>query len=156
MSNPLARLMPEVLEHRGVWVGHYRHLDTQGNTLDLHQSRVECVFPAEGEVVYVQRNQFSWDDGREYQVEFGGVIQHEKIYWDTDTFKGYGWVASPNVFLLELERKDEPGAWFYESIVMGADKKHRARTWHWFRDGQCYKRTLCDEHRLLSLNSLSS
>lgn len=149
MTSILKQLMPAVLEHAGVWQGTYRHIDTQGNTLDFHQSQVECVFPETGPIVYVQRNKFSWDDGRVFNVAFDGIIQNNKIYWDTDTFKGYGWVASPNIFLLELERKDEPGAWFYESIVMGADKKHRARTWHWFKDGVCFKRTLCDEHLVL-------
>lgn len=149
MSNPLEHLMPDVLNHQGTWVGTYRHLDGQGNTLDYHQSRVECIFPTEGKVVYIQRNQFDWEDGRQFKASFDGIVKNDKIFWDTDTFRGYGWVASPNVFLLELERKDEPGAWFYESIVMGADKAHRARTWHWFKQGKCYKRTLCDERLLV-------
>lgn len=146
MTSPLHKLMPDVLSHAGIWQGTYRHIDIEGNTLDVHKSRVECIFPEEGEVVYIQRNQFEWDNGRIFNVAFDGIIKDNRIYWDTETFKGYGWVASPNIFLLELERKDEPGAWFYESIVMGADKKHRARTWHWFKNGQCFKRTLCDEH----------
>lgn len=146
MTSPLHKLMPAVLEHEGIWEGTYRHIDIEGNTIDLHKSRVECIFPEEGEVVYIQKNQFEWDDGKLFNIAFDGIIKDNRIYWDTETFKGYGWVASPNIFLLELERKDEPGAWFYESIVMGADKKHRARTWHWFKNGQCFKRTLCDEH----------
>ena len=146
MTSPLHKLMPAVLEHKGIWEGTYRHIDIEGNTIDLHKSRVECIFPEEGEVVYIQRNQFEWDNGKVFNIAFDGIIKDNRIYWDTETFKGYGWVASPNIFLLELERKDEPGAWFYESIVMGADKKHRARTWHWFKNGQCFKRTLCDEH----------
>ncbi len=145
MSNPLHQLMPAVLEHAGVWQGTYRHIDENGETLDFHKSRVQCFFPEKGPVVYIQRNQFNWENGKVFNVEFDGVIRNDRIYWDTETFKGYGWVASPNVFLLELQRKDEPGAWFYESIVMGADKKHRARTWHWFKEGVCYKRTLCNE-----------
>jgi hypothetical protein len=145
MKNSLHSLMPDVLAHAGVWKGTYRHIDIQGNTLDLHKSNVTCIFPQQGPVVYIQKNVFSWDDGKEYKVSFDGIIKNNRIYWDTPTFKGYGWVASPNIFLLELERKDEPGAWFYESIVMGADQKHRARTWHWFKGGVCYKRTLCDE-----------
>ncbi len=146
MTSQLQELMPEILLHRGTWRGNYRHIDIQGNILDQHKSQVECVFPDEGPVVYTQRNKFKWDDGRTYQVEFDGCIRDNKIYWDTPTFKGYGWVASKHIFLLELERKDEPGAWFYESIVLGDTQKHRARTWHWFKQGKCYKRTLCDEY----------
>lgn len=145
MANPLIEIMPPIMAHAGVWEGFYRHIDCQGNTLDLHRSRVECLFPDQGSVVYVQKNLFTWDDGRSYKAEFSGVLKDNQIYWDTETFRGYGWVASPNIFVLELERKDEPGAYFYESIVMGWNKTDRARTWHWFKEGKCYKRTLCDE-----------
>ncbi|TQV72621.1 hypothetical protein FKG94_18175 [Exilibacterium tricleocarpae] len=148
MTNPLQDLMPSVLAHAGTWVGSYRHIDSDGNTLDFHRSRVECVFPERGPVVYLQKNQFTWEDGRCYRVEFGGVLRDGRIYWDTETFRGCGWAAGAQVFLLDLERKDEPGARFYETIVMDAGQASRARTWHWFKDGRCYKRTLCDERRL--------
>ena len=49
--------------------------------------------------------------------------------------------------MLRLERKDVPGASFTEVIVLGGDGKSRARTWHWFIDGELYQRTLCDEWR---------
>lgn len=146
MTNPLQQLMPEVLLHRGTWRGTYRHIDILGKLLDEHKSEVQCVFPDEGPVVYIQRNKFTWTNGKAYEASFDGVIRDNKIFWDTPTFRGYGWVASKHIFLLELARKDEPGAWFYESIVMGDSLKHRARTWHWFNKGQCYKRTLCDEY----------
>jgi hypothetical protein len=35
-----------------------------------------------------------------------------------------------------------------EVIVMGEGGQHRARTWHWFRDGRLVRRTLCDEQRV--------
>ena len=145
MVSPLAKLMPPILEHAGVWEGVYQHLDINGNIIDQHASRVECVFPTDGDVVYIQRNHFTWPDGREYNVEFGGVLVNDRIYWDTETFSGYGWQISPNMFVLELDRKDEPGASFFEAIVMGQNKRDRARTWHWFKDGKCYQRTLCNE-----------
>lgn len=147
MANPLRQLMPSVLAHEGIWLGTYRHIDLQGKTLDFHKSRVECLFPEHGAAVYIQRNCFTWEDGRCLQVEFPGILKEGRIYWDTETFRGYGWAASEHIFLLELERKDEPGAYFYESIVMGSTDNQRARTWHWFKEGRCYKRTLCDEYR---------
>jgi len=137
--------MPSIYEHEGVWEGEYQHIDMQGNIVDRHASRVECVFPETGNEVYVQRNYFKWDDGREYQAEFSGVIVNNRIWWDTETFSGFGWVAAPNIFLLELDRKDLEGATFSEAIVMGASKRDRARTWHWFKNGKCYQRTLCNE-----------
>ena len=98
-----------------------------------------------GDEVYVQKNQFTWDDGRTHKAEFVGTLVGDKIFWDTETFKGFGWQASPAIFLLELDRKDVPGASFSEVIIMGDTKRSRARTWHWFREGHCYQRTLCNE-----------
>ena len=137
--------MPSILQHEGIWQGEYQHIDRDGKIIDRHASRVECVFPAMGDEVYIQKNHFSWDDGREQKVEFGGVLRDDRIFWDTPTFSGYGWEAGPAIFLLELDRKDVAGASFTEIIVLGASGKHRARTWHWFKDGRCYQRTLCNE-----------
>lgn len=148
MASPLSKLMPSVLRHAGVWEGTYRHIDCSGNTLDFHRSRVECLFPMHGTVVYIQKNEFTWDDGHYYRAEFSGVLKNDRIFWNTATFRGYGWAVSTDVFVLELERKDEPGVSFYESIVLGKGAKHRARTWHWFKEGICFKRTLCNERRV--------
>jgi len=146
MTNLLKELMPEIFEHEGVWEGVYQTIDLNGQMIDQHASRVECSFPDEGDIVYIQNNQFTWDDGRTYNVEFGGVLVDNRIYWDTETFSGFGWQACAGMFLLELDRKDTPGASFSEVIVMGDTKKDRARTWHWFKDGKCYQRTLCNEY----------
>lgn len=138
--------MPGIYKHEGAWEGTYRHVSLNGETLDVHKSQVECIFPDSGEVIYIQKNAFAWDDGRRYENEFSGILRNNKIYWDTPTFSGFGWMGGDIIFLLELDRKDEIGASFHEAIVLGSTGKHRARTWHWFKDGQCYKRTLCDEH----------
>ncbi len=145
--NPLREKMPAMLRHEGVWTGIYRHLDRDGGLVDQHQSRVECVFPDSGPVVYIQRNLFTWPDGRVLEYEFGGTLEGDRIYWDTDRFRGYSWCTRDDLILLNLERKDEPGAMFYEVIMLGSDPNQRSRTWHWFRDGALYKRTLCDEIR---------
>ena len=129
--------------------GRYRHIDTDGVLLDEHETRVECVFPETGPYAYVQRNRFEWPDGRTREVEFGGVLEGDRIFWDTDTFAGYGWTTRDGVILLTLDRKDLPDASFTEIIVLGPGGDDRARTWHWFRDGALFQRTLCDERRLV-------
>jgi len=149
MSYSLKKWMPEVLEHEGIWEGEYQHVDMLGNVIDRHASRIECIFPTQGDVVYIQRNSFKWPDGREFKTEFSGTLDDGRIWWDTDTFSGYGWQASPNTFLLQLDRKDIVGASFTEVIVMGESKRDRARTWHWFQDGACFKRTLCNERLIV-------
>ncbi len=143
----IAERMPAMLLHEGVWQGVYRVVDLDGNVIDRHDSRVECVFPDDGLWAYVQKNRFTWPDGREFVAEFGGKLRGDRLYWDTDRFSGYGWATHDNVVMLTLDRKDRPGESFTEVIVLAPDGSHRARTWHWFRDGALYQRTLCDEMR---------
>lgn len=73
------------------------------------------------------------------------MLRDGRLWWDNDTFKGCGWESHFGLILLNLERKDDPGANFYEIICLGSDGLHRARTWHWFKDGKLFRRTLCDE-----------
>lgn len=143
----VAAALPALLLHEGLWRGRYRTVDLDGKVVDEHASEVECVFPQGGAYHYVQRNAFRWDDGRTKEVEFGGVLEGDRIYWDTDTFRGYGWTTTDDVVLLTLERKDVPDTTFTEIIVLGANHRNRARTWHWFKNGELYQRTLCDERR---------
>ena len=141
--------MPALLLHEGIWVGRYTTIDLDGRVVDRHVSRVECEFPDEGPHAYVQRNRFAWNDGRTHEIEFGGVLEGERIFWDTERFTGYGWVTREDVVLLTLDRKDRPGDSFTEIIVLAPDGQSRGRTWHWFRNGRLFQRTLCDEHRIL-------
>jgi hypothetical protein len=144
----MAACMPAMLLHEGNWEGAYRVVDLDGNVIDQHESRVECRFPENGPYAYVQKNHFSWPDGREFHAEFGGELRGDRLYWDTDRFSGYGWATLDDVVMLTLDRKDRPGEKFTEVIVLAPDGSHRARTWHWFRDGILYQRTLCDEQRV--------
>ena len=63
--------MPILAKHEGVWEGYYRHLDTQGRTIDTHRSRLLCRFaPEAGEWDYHQTNLYYWDDGKKEVREF--------------------------------------------------------------------------------------
>jgi hypothetical protein len=145
-SKPLiADVMPGMLRHKGLWHGRYRHVDTEGALLDTHTAEVECIFPTDGPYAYVQRNRFMWEDGREQVTTLNGVLRDGKLWWDNEKFEGCGWETHFDLILLNLDRKDDAGANFYEIICLGNDGRHRARTWHWFKDGKLFKRTLCDE-----------
>jgi hypothetical protein len=148
MNPELARLMPSLARHAGTWEGRYRHLDAEGRLIDSHQARVVCEFPAHGQHVYIQHNHFIWDDGREVRATLPGILRGDRLFWDTPTFSGHSWESHDGIILLNLDRKDEPGANFFEMITIGKTGEHRARTWHWFRDGRLFKRTLCDERRI--------
>ena len=144
----LTGIMPAMLKHAGVWEGVYRHVDSANVEIDRHEARVECLFPNEGPFAYIQKNLFTWDDGKEYRSTLEGVLRDDKLWWDNDMFSGCSWESEFGLILLNLNRKDDPGANFYEIICLGDDGNHRARTWHWFKDGKPFKRTLCDERRV--------
>jgi len=144
----LEKHIPAMLLHEGTWEGTYRFVDLEGNVTDQYSSHIQCVFPDDGPWVYVQKNHYAWPDGRVFETEFGGELRGNRIWWDTDRFHGYGWATHDDIVLLTLDRKDNPGESFSEMILMAPDGVHRARTWHWFRDGKLFQRTLCDERRV--------
>lgn len=134
--------------HAGVWEGVYTHINRGAEVIDKHRVRIRCEFPTSGEFVYIQHNHFMWDDGREYKAVLPGVYCDGRLWWDLETFKGSAWETLDGLILLNLDRKDDPGANFFEIIAMGATGQQRSRTWHWFKDGALFKRTLCDEWKV--------
>jgi hypothetical protein len=140
--------MPAMSRHAGVWEGTYTHVSPDGVLLDRHRTRVECLFPTSGPHAYIQRNLFTWDDGRTQSAELPGVYRDGALWWDVPTFHGKAWQSGPDLILLELHRRDVPGAWYWEMICLAPGASTRARTWHWFGpDGGLIRRTLCDEKR---------
>lgn len=138
--------MPTMRSHEGIWEGQYRHIDRDGTLKDIHRTQVRCEFPDSGPYVYIQHNRFTWETGRTAEAVLNGTFFNNRLWWDKPTFKGYAW-EHEGVIFLELDRKDEPGSKMRECILMG-EKGHRSRTWHWFRDGQLYRRTLVDEYKV--------
>jgi len=139
--------MPAMLWHEGIWTGSYRHLGEDSSVLDQHQSRVVCEFPTEGEAAYRQTSSFNWSDGRSQEQTFLGYMRGERMWFDTATFAGWAWQTGDDIIMLSLDRKDLPGQRFVETILIGEERNRRVRTWHWFDQGVCYKRTLCTETR---------
>ena len=143
----VAQCMPALLPHAGVWAGEYQYVDLRGVVTDSCRSQVQCVFPEQGPFDYIQKNRFEWASGEVTESEFGGVVHGDRLLWDTETFSGFAWTTQEDVVMLCLQRKDQPNTRFTEIIVMGADGNNRARTWHWFKDGKLFQRTLCNEYR---------
>ena len=140
---------PATRAHVGIWEGTYTHINADAQIEDRHRSRVICEFPDDGgNVFYRQRIEFTWPDLRARHDIFEGRVSGARLIYDTPTFHGESWETSDGLILLNLLRKDEPGANFFEIIAMGSTGQHRARTWHWFRNGTLYRRTLCDESRV--------
>ncbi|WP_371398132.1 hypothetical protein [Fretibacter rubidus] len=140
--------MPAMRAHAGTWEGVYTHINRDAEILDKHAVNVRCEFPSSGDYVYVQHNHFTWDDGREYRATLPGTYRDGRLWWDLETFSGSAWETKDGLILLNLDRKDDPGANFFEIIAMGSTGQQRSRTWHWFKDGALFKRTLCDEWKV--------
>jgi len=144
----LEAAMPAMLLHEGYWNGWYRDFDLDGRLIDARQVKTHCEFPDHGEWHYVQHNWINWADGREMHVEFGGRLEGDRLIWDTDRFSGYGWQTHEHTIMLRLDRLDVPGACYVEMIGLFPGARTRARTWQWFKSGEPWKRTLCDEERI--------
>jgi hypothetical protein len=146
--------MPLLASGEGVWEGWYRYYDAMtGELTDAHRSRLICRIPEDGKPSdYHQTNHYYWADGRVETREFPANYRDGRIWWDNDLINGWAAAMQPDdnhlSTCLNWVRKDEPGIYLYEMIQVDKAVQNRARTWHWFRDGKCYQRTLIDEVRV--------
>jgi hypothetical protein len=142
--------MPILVSNEGVWEGWYRYYDAKTGLLtDQHRSRLICRLTEEPGREYHQTNYYFWEDGRTEVREFPAWYEDGRVRWDNDLIKGWAAEMRPDDFnrstCLNWTRKDEPDIYLYEMIQNSDDRKNRARTWQWFRNGICYQRTLIDE-----------
>ncbi len=144
----LIAAMPAMLRHEGWWDGWYRDVDPAGRLIDERRVATQCAFPADGEFHYFQHNRLRWADGREAEYSFGGRLEGERIAWRTERFTGFAWQTLADTLMLRLDRLDVADAYYLETISIAPDDASRVRTWHWFRGGRPWKRTLCDEWRI--------
>ena len=141
--------MPVLVRHEGDWKGNYIYVDAEGRIVDQHDSHLTCSFPTEGEHPYHQINRYTWADGRHEEHQFPGDYADGKLLFDTARIKGHAWEVDENNVVLTWYYKDDPANPLYELIYISPCGNHRARTWHWFKDGELYKRTLIKERRVL-------
>lgn len=146
--NPIHTQMRPLMRHDGIWEGEYHLVDRGGKTIDRHRSRIEVRFPSEGPHHYTQKNHFTWDDGRETRGEYPGICRDGVLYWDNELIKGQAWSVDEYSTVLTWQRHDTPDAYLYEIIIINRSNDQRSRTWHWFRDGCVFQRTLIDERKV--------
>lgn len=139
--------MPAMFAHEGEWDGTYRVIGVDGALIDEYRVRTRCELPDDGPYAYIQHNRMEWADGRSADYCFGGALVGDQLVWNTDRFYGHGW-QSGELILLRLDRRDVADSHYVEMIDIAPDGKSRMRSWHWYQDGQPWKRTLCDERRI--------
>ena len=141
--------MQLLARHEGEWVGEYVLVDASGAVIDRHASHLTCTFPEGGGAHdYFQTNRYRWEDGREETFSFPALFRDGRIWFDTERIEGSAWEIDERTIVLTWRRKDIEGAELYEMIQLSPDGEHRARTWHWFQDGELQQRTLIKEQRL--------
>lgn len=140
--------MPLLARHEGTFRGTYTFVDAAGNVTDRHECELAHAFPESGEPAYFQTNHYRWPDGREEHIEFPASYADGKIHFDTDRIKGFAWEVDDQTIILHWRYKSDPQTYLYEMIQLDASGTHRTRTWHWFKDGVCFQRTLIAEERV--------
>lgn len=140
--------MPLLRRHEGEWKGTYIHVDASGNVLDRHESHLTCRIPPDAPADYHQINRYLWADGRREEHHFPAAFKDGKIWFDTERMQGHAWEIDENTMVLTWRYKADPETYLYEMIQLSSDGNHRARTWHWFQNGELIKRTLIKETRI--------
>lgn len=139
--------MPVLARHEGDWVGTYTLIDTNGTILDKHDSHLTCQFPEDGPYSYYQINRYQWLDGKREEHQFPGMYRDKKLWFDMERIQGYAWEADDSTILLWFTYKTTPEMYLYEMIQISPCGNYRARTWHWFKTHQIFRRTLIQEER---------
>jgi hypothetical protein len=144
---------PDIIDlcrmHAGKWFGTYRHLNTDGAVVDLHEANVTCEIPATGPFAYTQTSRLIWI-GHEEQFTFNGTLRENKLLFESERISGFAWVSShdPEAMFLKFIRKDLPDVVITEMINKYGISDSRMRTWQWFKNGLPFRRTLIDEQRI--------
>ncbi|MDC0074022.1 DUF3598 domain-containing protein [Alphaproteobacteria bacterium] len=143
----IKKFMPVMARHEGNWVGEYIHVDMSGLIIDQHKSELSCTFPDKGPFPYFQKNLYTWESGKTEEILFPGTFKDNKVWFDNDRIKGYVWELDQRSLMLTWVRKDIESSYLYEMIQLSENNNSRTRTWHWFKDDECFQRTLIKEKR---------
>ena len=91
MSNDIHTGMPVLARHEGEWKGEYIHVAPDNSLVDRHASHLICAFPESGEFPYVQKNIYTWSDGRREELDFPAHYRDSRLWWDNERIVGSAW-----------------------------------------------------------------
>ncbi|MCA3254246.1 MAG: DUF3598 domain-containing protein [Alphaproteobacteria bacterium] len=143
--------MPIVADQAGVWDGEYIHLDAEGREIDRHASRLVCRLEdgPDGVARLSQSNIYTWADGTREVRYFDGIFRGDRVWISNDLIDG--WTASLSLdptertIMVGWTRVSEPDFRYYEMITVAEDRRAKNRTWHWYRRGRLFQRTIINE-----------
>ncbi len=150
----ITEMMPIVADQAGVWEGEYVHLDADHNIIDRHKSRLVCRLEdgPDGEAKLSQTNIYTWADNTQEIRYFDGTFRGDRVWINNDLING--WTASVSLdqtsrtIMVGWTRAHEPDFRYYEMITVAEDGNAKNRTWHWYRKGRLFQRTVIDENRV--------
>jgi hypothetical protein len=145
---------PIVADQAGVWEGEYVHLDADHNIIDRHKSRLVCRLTdgPDGLAKLSQTNIYTWDDGTQEIRYFDGTFQGDRIWIKNDLIDGFvgalNYDETQRTIMVGWTRTHEPDFRYYEMITVAEDGEAKNRTWHWYRKGRLFQRTVINENRI--------
>jgi hypothetical protein len=150
----ISERMPLVAAQAGVWQGEYVHLDANHNVIDRHRSQLVCrLFDGEnGKARLSQTNIYDWPDATREIRYFDGLFRGDRIWIDNVNING--WTAAVDLdetnrtIMVGWVRAGEPDFRYYEMITVAEDNLAKNRTWHWYRKGRLFQRTIINEVRI--------
>lgn len=152
--NIIASAQPLVADQAGVWDGEYLHLDADHREIDRHASRLICRLEdgPDGQARLRQTNIYTWPDGQREIRYFEGVYRGDRLWIRNELIDGWTSAitldATARTIMVAWTRPAEPGFRYYELITVSEDGEAKNRTWHWYREGRLFQRTLINETRV--------
>lgn len=149
----IAATAPLVAAQAGVWDGEYVHLDADNREIDRHRSRLVCrLFDGpDGAARLTQSNIYDWPDGSREVRYFEGVWRGDRLWIANELIDGWtgsiGLDPTARSIMVGWVRADEPDFRYYEMITVAGDGEAKNRTWHWYRAGRLFRRTVINETR---------
>ncbi len=145
--NPLRGHLPLLARHEGIWEGEYTHLGPDRGVQDQHLFRILVEIPDAGSAHYRQSSHYWWADGRAQQLVYEGRYRDGEVHIDNGRIHGACRAIDEETLYITFGFHADPAGHVCEMIQLSPDGRHRARTWHWFRDHVLWRITLVRERR---------
>jgi hypothetical protein len=137
--------------HAGIWEGEYTHLSAADwSVVGTQRFRISVEVFDSGPVSYRQSSHYWHPDGHEETLAYEGVVRAsgDRVVFDNGRIRGECWAITLDTLYLWFGFAAMPESHVTEMIQLAGGGGHRARTWHWFRDGALEKVTLVRERRV--------
>jgi hypothetical protein len=150
----ISESLPLVADQAGVWEGEYVHLDASHRIIDRHKSRLICRLSdgADGVAKLSQTNIYTWADGTQELRYFDGTFRGDRVWISNELIDGWtgqvGLDPTGRTIMVGWTRAHEPDFRYYEMITVAEDGEAKNRTWHWYRKGRLFQRTVINENRI--------